>query len=270
MASLARGFWEKATAEPPRSEADGGKHPERGTAVMKFPDLAKRISSLGTVARKLFFRSAVTGMGALALGPALPATASAQSPPDSSAVVTLLNRERRSPFGKLVLQLVNSSGRSLLASHGSHSSHGSHGSHSSHASHYSSSQSPSVAPPTDSQPKPSPTPSAGVVPSTPLPMVSAESVVMSEEGAEQTLITLTQLNIKGSYIAGKHQAGILLFFFLRPDTKIQMLGPAKTTRQWREFTGLTPPLRLHQKILVAWKVDPASSRKVAIKLSLME
>src|SRR3954451_12414531 len=100
-----------------------------GIGAMKFPDLGKRISGLGTAVRKLFFKSAVTGMGALALGPAFPPTASTQSPPDSGPVVVLLNRERRSPLGKLVLQLANRSGRTSLASHGSHRSHSSHSSH---------------------------------------------------------------------------------------------------------------------------------------------
>lgn len=231
---------------------------------MKFPDLTKRISGFGTIARKLFFRGAVTGMGALALSPAVPADASAQPPPDSSAVVTLLNRERRSPLGKLVLQLVNSSGRVLLASHGSHRSHSSH---SSHSSHYSSSRSPSVVP---SQPEPPP-PAPSVVPH----RQESSQRLLTDAGERLIEITLTRYtvkqNLRESSISGTTATGLSITFLLSPETMIQRLNKPESARSLSEILatkGSKAPLHARQKIVVAWKTDPASPIALATKIAI--
>jgi hypothetical protein len=100
---------------------------------------------------------------------------------------------------------------------------------------------------------------------------------MSEAMAETVVIDITKVElkaeVKGAYILGKDKAGSEYLLTLRPDTKIRRITPFDVTRQLGEFQRDYPsgsPFRVGQEVLVAWRLDPKSSRKVAIKITVFE
>ncbi len=237
---------------------------------MKFPKSDRRFSDLIpwprrllSGARKLFLRTAVTGAGALMVGPgilpegAMPETA---RPP---VAVSIVNREKRSSFGKLILGLRNGSGWSMLASHRSHSSHSSHRSHSSHSSHYSSSRgtTPSApAPYIPPSPPPSPSPAR---PSSPQGIISAP-----EASTEQVIIEITRIDLEHSSIAGKDKSGTERVFYFDSFTKIRRLTPQESIRTVAEIGRTSLPLAVDQEVLVAWRLDVEKKRRLATQITV--
>lgn len=243
--------------------------------MRRFPVFDKKISDLlpwaakvGALARKLLLKSTVASMGALALGPTFPAQGMETVPNPIS--VAILNRDRRTSVGKLILQLGNRFDSVMRAAHRSHSSHSSHRSHSSHVSHYSSSTAPSppYSPPPPAQPSPRPSPGSSTVP-------EAEGS-MIEERTTDVVIDITSIDIKpeikGSSLHGKDRLRIEQVFVLRPDTKIRRIGHMETLQQLKEILAArgSLPLEVGDKVLVAWKADPQSSQKIAVKITLFE
>ena len=100
---------------------------------------------------------------------------------------------------------------------------------------------------------------------------------MSEEGTQQTVITVTKIAVKpgltGSTVTGKDHAGLSFAFLLAPETKIRRLTPTDSTRPMSEILavkGSKFPVRVQQEVIVDWKRDPNSFRAIAVKVTVME
>jgi len=99
---------------------------------------------------------------------------------------------------------------------------------------------------------------------------------MSEEQAEHAVIEITSIDLKpefrGSALRGKDKSGIERIFIFRPDTKIRRISPVESTQQLGEILAVQSslPFRVGQEVLVAWKVDPQSSQKIAVKITVFE
>jgi len=174
--------------------------------------------------------------------------------------VTIVNREKKSSIGKLILNLKNGSGWSMLAGHRSHSSHSSHRSHSSHSSHYSSSRGTAPSAPAPYIP-PSPPP-APVKPSSPQGIISTPETA---QPIEQVIIEITNIDLERSSIAGKDKVGNVLVFYFGAFTKVRRLTPQETNRTVAEV-GL--PLALNQEVLVSWKADSEKKRRIVVQLTV--
>lgn len=240
--------------------------------MKRVPVFPKRLSDFLPWARSLLRKTAVTGMGALALGPApqaagVPTTA-------TPAAVAILNREKRSSAGKLILQIGNRFDV-LRAAHRSHSSHSSHRSHSSHVSHYSSSSTPAYTPPrAPVYIEPSPSPESSSPRRSTQPLV--ESTLMSEAGAERTVVTVRSIDFKpsftGSSILGRTKTGTELRFYFRSDTEIRIIGAEEVTRPIGQFLTekSTLPFKIGEEVQVLWKVHPATYQNTAIRITVIE
>lgn len=100
---------------------------------------------------------------------------------------------------------------------------------------------------------------------------------MSETAAEHVVIEIAKIDLKpefrGSSISGKDKSGKEFLLVFRPDTIIRKMTPFEVTRQLGELLGENPsslPFRVGQEVLVAWKIDPRSSQKVAVKITVFE
>lgn len=250
--------------------------------MKRFPVFTKKFSDLlpwaQRKARKLFLRTAVTGMGALAIGPSLPAAGATPTTSGTSAstAIAILDRDKRSSVRKLMLQVGHRAGAVLFASHGSHSSHSSH---SSHASHYSSSTgtSPTYNPPSSS-PGTAETSDSNRAPKTEGPTVSRDQRgLMSEDQAQRVVVKITSIDFKpgfkASSLSGKGSTGGReMKFFLRPDTKLHKISPVETTEALGDIVrkASSLPFRIDEEVLVAWKVDPSTSQIVAVTITALE
>jgi hypothetical protein len=244
--------------------------------MKKLPAFAKNFSDLlpwaRNKARKLFLRTAVTGMGALAIGPNLPASSATLASATNPVAVAILNRDKRSSARKLMLQIGNRAGAMLFASHGSHSSHSSH---SSHASHYSSSTGSSPAS-TPETPQPSSDSSQSPAPGKSNLSSRAVSSFMTEDHAQTVVLKIADLNVKpglrGAFLAGKDKSGTEFRFVLRPETTIRKISPAEVNLLLADILrqSSSSPFRIGEEVLVAWKVDPSTSLQTAVRVTVLE
>lgn len=237
---------------------------------MKFPKSDRRFSDLIpwprrllSGVRKLFLRTAVTSVGALMVGPGILPEGPSPAVPKPQVAVTIVNREKKSSIGKLILNLRNGSGWSMLAGHRSHSSHSSHRSHSSHSSHYSSSRGTAPSAPAPYIP-PSPPP-APVKPSSPQGIISTPETT---QPIEQVIIEITSIDLERSLITGKDKAGTELVFYFGAFTKVRRLTPQESTRTVAEIGRTSLPLAVNQEVLVAWKAEPEKKRRIVVQFTV--
>jgi hypothetical protein len=233
------------------------------TFYKRFSDLLPTIGRWRAKIRKLSLGTAVTGMGALALGPTPPARAAPTGESVRPIEVAILNRDKRSPAAKLVLHLNRAFDNVMRARHGSHSSHASHASHGSHASHYSSST--GSVPSTPSPPYPS-------APSSTTPSTSSGGVTPSAAKHQKVVIDITTINLEKSTISGTTRDGQELSFRFLPATKIRRLTPIDLTETLGGLRLARPnsfPLSLHQEVLVDWKIDAKTAERVAASFTIL-
>ena len=99
---------------------------------------------------------------------------------------------------------------------------------------------------------------------------------MSEQGAERAVITITGIDFKpsfvGSSLVGKTKVGKEMRFFFRPDTDIRKIGSEEITKQLGEFLGekAALPFRVGEEVQVLWKIDPATSQRTAVRITVIE
>jgi hypothetical protein len=99
---------------------------------------------------------------------------------------------------------------------------------------------------------------------------------MSEDRAESVVIKITDLDIKpgfkGSFLIGKDRAGAEFHFALRPDTLVRKISPAESTLSLSDLARQTssPPFRIGETVVVAWKIDPSTSQQTAVKITALE
>jgi hypothetical protein len=239
-------------------------------AESKLPQFRKRFSDFLPLPRRLlsatkafFLRAAVTGAGTVAMAQGFLPNVDRPGP----IPLVIVNRERKSSVGKLVLRLGNAYGHAMFAGHRSHSSHSSHRSHSSHSSHYSSSRgsgaSPSPAPPpyvppppsTPSEPSKPKAPATGLYSSRPSP-----DVVNSVEILEAVVIEITRVDFEQSLLIGRDRRKVELAFLFTPESKIRQISPQESIRMVRDFTKESLPFVSEQEVLVTWKRDSKGQR----------
>ncbi len=100
---------------------------------------------------------------------------------------------------------------------------------------------------------------------------------MSEEGTEQVVITITRVDqrpdFKGATIAGKDRARHPLVFLLRSNTKIRRLSPTDSTQTLGQILAADVsqlPFFLNTEVLITWRLDLATSEKLAVKVTLLQ
>jgi hypothetical protein len=226
----------------------------------KFSDLLPWSQRLISATKAIFLRLAVTGAGTIAVTQGLMPNIEHPAP----IPLTIVNREKKGSFGKLVLRLGNAYGQAMFAGHRSHSSHSSHRSHS---SHYSSSRgsgtSPSPVPAPSAPPSTSP-PSSPSRPKAPTSETfyshpPADSI-NSVEILEAVVIEITTVDLEKGLIIGRDRHKVELAFYYTSESKIRQISPQESIRMVREFPKDSLPLVPDQEVLVKWKLDSKGQR----------
>lgn len=220
--------------------------------MKKFPEVTKQPLDLVTPAREIARRAqnlvvsaTLSSASLFGLG-TIPTWASAPIPlAPPSAILSLREREKKTPT--LVLTLANDN-RGMVAQHRSHSSHSSH---SSHASHY------SGAAPRAPASTPAPyTPPAEVE-------TKADSLVeltVSRIDRERRTVWADSSSGKGS-----------VEFQYRDDTKVQMgtLGASVRLDDYLEKNPSQLPFGVGQKVRIEWRSSTDGTKKIAAKIIVL-
>ena len=246
----------------------------------KFSDLLPWSRRLLSATKTFFLRAAVTGTSTIAVAQGFLPNVDRPVP----GPVAIVNREKKSSIGKLILRLGNAYDNTMFAGHRSHSSHSSHRSHSSHSSHYSSSRgsgsSPSsTPPPAPSTPPPAPsTPpsSSGTSSSGPKPKAPAAESFYSRPTAPETagptelleavLIKLTKVDLEQHLLIGRDRRKVELTFHYTPETKIRQTSPPETVYMVSDFPQNYLPLVPDQEVLIAWKSN-SKAQRIAVMIT---
>jgi hypothetical protein len=99
---------------------------------------------------------------------------------------------------------------------------------------------------------------------------------MSEDNAERVVLQITSFDVKpgfrGSFLTGKNRSGAELRFAVRPDTAFRKISQAEISQLLSDVLRQTssPPFRIGEEILVAWKIDPSTSQQTAVKITALE
>ena len=86
------------------------------------------------------------------------------------------------------------------------------------------------------------------------------------------MIEITKYDLEKSTISGKTKDGQELSFRFSPKTKVRRLTPVDLTRTMGELRLAQPhsfPLDLNQEVLVEWKLDPRTSDRVAVGVTVL-
>jgi hypothetical protein len=100
---------------------------------------------------------------------------------------------------------------------------------------------------------------------------------LTEAGERLIEITVTRFtvkpNLRESSISGTTATGLSVTFLLAPETTIQRLnepGSARSLSELLATKGSKAPLHARQKVVVAWKTDPASPVALAVKIAIKD
>jgi hypothetical protein len=100
---------------------------------------------------------------------------------------------------------------------------------------------------------------------------------MSEDQAQRVVVKITNIEFKpgfkASSLSGKRSTGGgEMKFLLRPDTRIHKISPVESTETLGDIVSRTSslPFRVDEEVLVAWKVDPATSQITAVTITALE